>query len=103
MVPRRRLPSRASCKVKGEGLASSGSAAKNSRTASTLFSVARLDRGSAERFTARMDDFAAALNEHRDGWVTAMDMRFVRATRDEVVMEWVVGAQHRQLFGIVHG
>lgn len=50
-----------------------------------------------------MEDYAAALNEHRDGWVTAMNMHFVRATRDEVVMEWEVAAVHRQVFGIVHG
>ena len=50
-----------------------------------------------------MDDFAVALNDHRDGWVIAMGMHFLKATRDEVVLEWVIAPIHRQVFGIVHG
>jgi 1,4-dihydroxy-2-naphthoyl-CoA hydrolase len=50
-----------------------------------------------------MDDFAAALNDHRDGWNTAMGLRFVRVTLDEVVAELTIGAEHRQAYGIVHG
>ena len=49
------------------------------------------------------DDFAQELNAIRDGWNAAMGLRFVRATADEVVAEWEVGAQHRQPYGIVHG
>jgi uncharacterized protein (TIGR00369 family) len=48
-------------------------------------------------------DAAAVLNEHRDGWCTAMDLRFVRVTKDEVVAEWTVASQHLQAYGIVHG
>lgn len=49
------------------------------------------------------EDLAPLLNARRDGWNTAMDLRFVRATRDEVVAEWTVGPQHLQAYGIVHG
>lgn len=49
------------------------------------------------------DDFAPMLNDHRDGWISAMDVRYVRATRDEVIAEWTVGPQHMQAYGIVHG
>jgi uncharacterized protein (TIGR00369 family) len=48
-------------------------------------------------------DAAAVLNEHRDGWCTAMGLRFVRATVDEVVAEWTLGPEHLQAYGIVHG
>ncbi len=50
-----------------------------------------------------MDDYAAALNEHRDGWVRAMQMTFSRATAEEVILEWDIADAHRQVFGIVHG
>jgi uncharacterized protein (TIGR00369 family) len=46
---------------------------------------------------------AATLNEHRDGWCTAMGLTFVRATADEVVAELTIGPQHLQVYGIVHG
>lgn len=49
------------------------------------------------------DDHAPMLNAQRDGWNTAMDLRFVRATLDEVVAEFTVGPQHLQAYGIVHG
>jgi 1,4-dihydroxy-2-naphthoyl-CoA hydrolase len=49
------------------------------------------------------DDFSAAINAARDGWNTAMDLRFVVATRDEVTAELEIGDQHRQAYGIVHG
>ena len=49
------------------------------------------------------EDFAQMLNAQRDGWNTAMGVRYVRATRDEVVVEWEVGPQHLQAYGIVHG
>ncbi len=48
-------------------------------------------------------DFAEDLNASRDGWNTAMGLRFVRATADEVVAELEIGPQHRQPYGIVHG
>jgi uncharacterized protein (TIGR00369 family) len=32
-----------------------------------------------------------------------MDLRFLRATRDEVLAEWTVAPQHLQAYGIVHG
>ncbi len=37
------------------------------------------------------------------GWDAAMGFRYLRATRDEVVVEYDVGPIHRQGFGIVHG
>ena len=49
------------------------------------------------------EDVATELNGVRDGWNAAMGVRFVRATADEVVVEWEVAAQHRQPYGIVHG
>jgi uncharacterized protein (TIGR00369 family) len=49
------------------------------------------------------EDFSEMLNGSLDGWSTAMGVRFVRATRDEVVAELEVGAVHRQPYGLVHG
>lgn len=51
------------------------------------------------------DNFDAAeqLNAINDGWTRAMGIRFVKATRDEVVAELTVGPEHRQPYGIVHG
>jgi len=48
-------------------------------------------------------DFAAAFNAHPAGWVAAMNVRFVRATIDEVTAEIEIGPQHHQGYGIVHG
>lgn len=48
-------------------------------------------------------DLAHELNGARDGWNTAMGLRFVRATADEVVAEWEIAPQHLQPYGIVHG
>jgi uncharacterized protein (TIGR00369 family) len=48
-------------------------------------------------------DFAAEMNETRGGFNTAMGLRFVRATRSEVVAELTIGANHSQPYGIVHG
>jgi uncharacterized protein (TIGR00369 family) len=42
-------------------------------------------------------------NTGADGWVSAMGIKLVRATRDEVVAEMEIGPQHRQAYGIVHG
>jgi 1,4-dihydroxy-2-naphthoyl-CoA hydrolase len=49
------------------------------------------------------DDLSPMLNSQRDGWNTAMGLRFVHATLDEVVAEFTVGPQHLQAYGIVHG
>jgi uncharacterized protein (TIGR00369 family) len=48
-------------------------------------------------------DTLALLNAHRAGFDQAMGFRYVRATADEVVMEYEIGAEHRQPYGIVHG
>jgi 1,4-dihydroxy-2-naphthoyl-CoA hydrolase len=48
-------------------------------------------------------DAAATLNAHRAGFDVAMSFRYVRASADEVVMEYEVGPEHRQQYGIVHG
>ena len=52
---------------------------------------------------SKRPDAAAAMNEHLDGWCTAMALTFVRATGDEVIAEWTIGPQHLQVYGIVHG
>jgi len=49
------------------------------------------------------EDFAPMLNAQRDGWNSAMELRYLRATLDEVTAEWTVGPQHLQAYGIVHG
>jgi 1,4-dihydroxy-2-naphthoyl-CoA hydrolase len=51
----------------------------------------------------RPEDSAAVLNAHRAGYDVAMNVRFVRASADEVVAEYDVGPEHRQPYGIVHG
>lgn len=48
-------------------------------------------------------DFADVLNAQLNGWNTAMGIRHVRATRDEVELELEVGDVHRQPYGVVHG
>ncbi len=48
-------------------------------------------------------DFAEMIETVTDGWKTAMRLRFVRATVDEVVAELEVSDVHRQPLGIVHG
>ncbi len=49
------------------------------------------------------EDFTEMLNGSLDGWNTAMGLKFVSATADEVVAELVIGQAHRQPYGIVHG
>ena len=52
----------------------------------------------------RPQDFAEILNgAMRDGWMGAMGVKVVSATRDEVVAELEVGPVHLQAYGIVHG
>ena len=48
-------------------------------------------------------DFASVLNARLDGWNSAMGIRIVRATVDEVTAELEIGPCHRQAYGIVHG
>ena len=36
-------------------------------------------------------------------WADAMGVEFIRATKDEVVLEVEIGEQHRQHFGLIHG
>ena len=43
-------------------------------------------------------------NEEREPtWSRTMGIEFVRTTADEVIAELVVGPQHRQAFGLIHG
>ena len=48
-------------------------------------------------------DFAAQLNAIPEGWVQAMGITITHATKDEVRCELMVGRQHLQGYGIVHG
>ncbi len=48
-------------------------------------------------------DPVALLNANRGGFDIAMSLRYVQATADEVVMEYDIGPQHLQPYGIVHG
>ena len=48
-------------------------------------------------------DFAEAANQTADGWMRANGLRFVRATRDEVIAELEVAPHHLQALGLVHG
>jgi 1,4-dihydroxy-2-naphthoyl-CoA hydrolase len=48
-------------------------------------------------------DFAAAFNASNAGFAKAMNLRFVTATADEVVVEWTIEEHHLQPYGIVHG
>ena len=48
-------------------------------------------------------DASAMLNGNLGGWNAGMGLRFTRATTDEIVGELVVGPQHLQPYGIVHG
>ena len=48
-------------------------------------------------------DLTDYLNKNSDGWTAANGLRFLKATRDEVVAELEVRPQHLQAYGIVHG
>ena len=48
-------------------------------------------------------DLSIAFNAGSTGWARAMGLRFVKATPDEVIVEWTVAEQHLQPYGIVHG
>ncbi len=49
------------------------------------------------------DDFTQMLNSAIDGWAAAMEVRYLRATVDEVTAELTVGPKHLQAYGVVHG
>jgi uncharacterized protein (TIGR00369 family) len=49
------------------------------------------------------DDYSARLNEMPEGWLQAMGITVTLATRDEVRAELMVGEEHLQGYGIVHG
>ena len=48
-------------------------------------------------------DPQALREEWKAGWDGAMGFRYVRMTRDEVVVEYDVADIHKQPYGIVHG
>lgn len=48
-------------------------------------------------------DLAESMNASSCGFDRAMGVRFVRATRSEVIAEYDVDDRHRQPYGIVHG
>lgn len=50
-----------------------------------------------------LEDFAAALNDKRAGFNQMIGLRFVRATREEVVAELTVEPSLHQPYGLVHG
>ncbi len=54
-------------------------------------------------FEGSPEEIAERLNELPDGWANAAGVRFVRASRDEVVAESTIEARHLQPYGIVHG
>ncbi len=49
------------------------------------------------------EDFTDFMNANLGGWNTAMGLRFTKVTVDECIAEIVIGDQHRQPYGIVHG
>jgi uncharacterized protein (TIGR00369 family) len=48
-------------------------------------------------------DFAAMVNSLPDGWARANGLRYLTASPDAVTAELVIGPQHRQPYGLVHG
>jgi uncharacterized protein (TIGR00369 family) len=54
-------------------------------------------------FEGTPEEIAERLNELPDGWAQQVGLRFVRASRDEVVAEVTIEARHLQPYGIVHG
>jgi 1,4-dihydroxy-2-naphthoyl-CoA hydrolase len=46
---------------------------------------------------------ASIINQHLGGWNVAMGLSFSTATAELIVGEVVIGAQHLQPYGIVHG
>ncbi len=48
-------------------------------------------------------DVVAMINANLGGWNTGMGLRFTKITTEECVGELVIGPQHLQPYGIVHG
>ena len=48
-------------------------------------------------------DVAKRVNDGMTGFDSTMGVRMVRASRDEVVLEYDIDERHRQPYGIVHG
>jgi len=48
-------------------------------------------------------DYADMINALPDGWARATGLRFVTATLDALTAELVIGPQHLQPYGLVHG
>ncbi len=48
-------------------------------------------------------DIAQWMNNGLSGFDQAMEFRLLRATPDEVILEYEAGPQHRQPYGIIHG
>jgi uncharacterized protein (TIGR00369 family) len=48
-------------------------------------------------------DVAKGINDRMVGFDTTMGVRIVRASRDEVVLEYDIDGRHLQPYGIVHG
>jgi uncharacterized protein (TIGR00369 family) len=46
---------------------------------------------------------AGELNKLSGGWAQAMGIRFITVTDEEAIVEFSVGDQHLQPYGIVHG
>lgn len=51
----------------------------------------------------RTTDVAGMVNSGLSGFDRVMGFRIIRASGDEVVLEYVAGEKHHQPFGIVHG
>lgn len=53
--------------------------------------------------TVTTTDLAAMLNERNAGFDATLGVRFLEASAERVVVEYTVGPQHLQPYGIVHG
>ena len=49
------------------------------------------------------EEFVKLLNQAGKGFDAAIGLRFVSASREELVAELVIGPQHHQPYGLVHG
>jgi 1,4-dihydroxy-2-naphthoyl-CoA hydrolase len=48
-------------------------------------------------------DIAPGMNAHLGGWDELLGIRYLTATRDEIVAEYTVEVRHQQGYGIAHG
>lgn len=53
--------------------------------------------------TPTVEEFSELVNQNLGGWNRTMGLRFTRVTIDECIGELVLGDEHRQPYGIVHG